>query len=87
MDARNCADFDVDETERQRDGANHVFGEIVISCTGRMHSMEALEAVGAEPLRNTILIDVSNPLQRSLLFAQRETRMNERKASTNTKNI
>jgi len=26
------------------------FGEIVISCTGGMHSMEALEAVGAEPL-------------------------------------
>jgi hypothetical protein len=60
---------------------------IVISCTGTMHSMEALEAVGPEPLRNTILIDVFNPLQRSLLFAQRETGMNERKASTNTKNI
>ena len=39
------------------------FGEIVISCTGGMHSMEALESVGAEPLRGKILIDVSNPLQ------------------------
>jgi predicted dinucleotide-binding enzyme len=28
-----------------------------------MHSMEALESVGVEPLRNKILIDVSNPLQ------------------------
>jgi hypothetical protein len=39
------------------------FGEIVISCTGGMHSMEALKSVGTEPLRNKILIDVSNPLQ------------------------
>jgi predicted dinucleotide-binding enzyme len=39
------------------------FGEVIISCTGGMHSMEALESVGAEPLRNKILIDVSNPLQ------------------------
>ena len=39
------------------------FGELVISCTGGMHSMEALESVGAEPLRSKILIDVSNPLQ------------------------
>jgi predicted dinucleotide-binding enzyme len=39
------------------------FGEVVISCTGGMHSMEALESVGPEPLRNKILIDVSNPLQ------------------------
>ena len=44
-----------------RDAA--AFGEIVISCTGGMHSMEALESVGVEPLRNKILIDVSNPLQ------------------------
>jgi len=44
-----------------RDAA--AFGEIVISCTGGMHSMEALESVGAEPLRGKILIDVSNPLQ------------------------
>jgi predicted dinucleotide-binding enzyme len=39
------------------------FGEVVISCTGGMHSMEALEAVGPAPLQNKILIDVSNPLQ------------------------
>src|SRR5262249_17424507 len=44
-----------------RDAA--AFGEVVISCTGGMHSMEALKSVGAEPLRNKILIDVSNPLQ------------------------
>jgi predicted dinucleotide-binding enzyme len=44
-----------------RDAA--AFGELVISCTGGMHSMEALESVGVEPLRNKILIDVSNPLQ------------------------
>ena len=39
------------------------FGELVISCTGGMHSMEALKSVGAGPLRGKILIDVSNPLQ------------------------
>jgi 8-hydroxy-5-deazaflavin:NADPH oxidoreductase len=44
-----------------RDAA--AFSEIVISCTGGMHSMEALESVGVEPLRGKILIDVSNPLQ------------------------
>jgi hypothetical protein len=44
-----------------RDAA--AFGEIIISCTGGMHSMEALKSVGAEPLRGKILIDVSNPLQ------------------------
>jgi 8-hydroxy-5-deazaflavin:NADPH oxidoreductase len=44
-----------------RDAA--AFGEIVISCTGGMHSMEALESVGVEPLHGKILIDVSNPLQ------------------------
>jgi predicted dinucleotide-binding enzyme len=41
------------------------FGEIVISCTGGMHSMEALGTIGVEPLRNKILIDVSNPLQQN----------------------
>jgi len=46
-----------------RDAAE--FGEIVISCTGGMHSMAALQSVGAEPLRNKILIDVSNPLQQT----------------------
>jgi predicted dinucleotide-binding enzyme len=44
-----------------RDAAG--FGEVVISCTGGMHSMEALQSVGVEPLQNKILIDVSNPLQ------------------------
>jgi predicted dinucleotide-binding enzyme len=44
-----------------RDAA--AFGEIAISCTGGMHSMEALESVGVKPLQNKILIDVSNPLQ------------------------
>jgi predicted dinucleotide-binding enzyme len=46
-----------------RDAAS--FGEVVISCTGGMHSMEALETVGAERLKNKILIDVSNPLQQN----------------------
>src|SRR5262245_29466921 len=41
------------------------FGEVVISCTGGMHSMEALQSIGADPLQNKILIDVSNPLQQS----------------------
>jgi 8-hydroxy-5-deazaflavin:NADPH oxidoreductase len=44
-----------------RDAAE--FGEVVISCTGGMHSMEALQSVGAQLLLNKILIDVSNPLQ------------------------
>jgi predicted dinucleotide-binding enzyme len=44
-----------------RDAA--VFGEIVISCTSGMHSMEALESVGPDPIRGKMLIDVSNPLQ------------------------
>jgi len=44
-----------------RDAAE--FGEVVISCTGGMYSIEALQSVGAEPLRNKILIDVSNPCQ------------------------
>jgi len=40
-----------------------VFGDIVISCTGGMHSMEALASIGEEPLHDKILIDVSNPLE------------------------
>jgi predicted dinucleotide-binding enzyme len=44
-----------------RDAA--AFGEVIINCTGGIHSMEALDSIGAEPLRNRILIDVSNPLQ------------------------
>jgi predicted dinucleotide-binding enzyme len=46
-----------------RDAAD--FGEIVISCTGGAHSIEALTSVGTEPLRGKILIDVSNPLQQA----------------------
>jgi predicted dinucleotide-binding enzyme len=42
-----------------------VFGEIVISCTGGAHSIEALEMVGAEALADKILIDISNPLQQA----------------------
>src|SRR5262245_18890445 len=44
-----------------RDAA--AFGEVIISCTGGMHSMEALESVGAEPLNGKILVVVSNPLR------------------------
>jgi 8-hydroxy-5-deazaflavin:NADPH oxidoreductase len=39
------------------------FGEIIFNCTGGAHSMEALNTVGAAPLRGKILIDVSNPLE------------------------
>jgi predicted dinucleotide-binding enzyme len=39
------------------------FGEIVFNCTGGSHSMDALNAAGAESLRGKILIDVANPLQ------------------------
>jgi 8-hydroxy-5-deazaflavin:NADPH oxidoreductase len=46
-----------------RDAAE--FGEVVISCTGGMHSMEALQTVGIEPLHNKIVVDVSNPLQQN----------------------
>ena len=41
------------------------FGEIVINCTGGVHSMEALSTVDAESLRGKILIDVSNPLEQA----------------------
>jgi 8-hydroxy-5-deazaflavin:NADPH oxidoreductase len=39
------------------------FGEVVFNCTGGSHSMDALNAAGAESLRGKILIDVANPLQ------------------------
>ena len=42
-----------------------VSAEIVINCTGGVHSMEALGTVNAESLRGKILIDVSNPLQQA----------------------
>jgi 8-hydroxy-5-deazaflavin:NADPH oxidoreductase len=38
------------------------FGEVVLNCTAGMHSVEALEAAGAENLRGKLLIDVSNSL-------------------------
>src|SRR5215217_2247280 len=41
------------------------FGEIVFNCTLGSASLEALEQAGAENLRDKILIDTSNPLDRS----------------------
>jgi 8-hydroxy-5-deazaflavin:NADPH oxidoreductase len=41
------------------------FGEVVFNCTLGAASLEALEQAGAENLRNKILIDTSNPLDRS----------------------
>jgi predicted dinucleotide-binding enzyme len=41
------------------------FGEIVFNCTLGLASLEALEQAGAESLRGKVLIDTSNPLDRS----------------------
>lgn len=41
------------------------FGEIIFNCTLGSASMEALQQAGAENLRGKILIDTSNPLDRS----------------------
>jgi hypothetical protein len=41
------------------------FGEIVFNCTLGSASMQALEQAGAENLKGKILIDTSNPLDRS----------------------
>ena len=41
------------------------FGEIIFNCTLGSASMEALQKAGAENLRGKILIDTSNPLDRS----------------------
>src|SRR5512145_944594 len=41
------------------------FGEIVFNCTLGSASMEALQQAGAENLKGKILIDTSNPLDRS----------------------
>jgi predicted dinucleotide-binding enzyme len=38
------------------------FGQVVFNCTGGMVSLDALNAAGAENLRNKTLVDVSNPL-------------------------
>jgi len=41
------------------------FGEIVFNCTLGSASLDALQTVGADNLRGKILIDTSNPLDRS----------------------
>ncbi len=39
-----------------------VFGEIIFNCTKGLYSLEALEMVGKNNLKDKILVDVSNPL-------------------------
>ena len=41
------------------------FGEVILNCTLGMASLEALEMAGAENLKDKILIDTSNPIDRS----------------------
>jgi predicted dinucleotide-binding enzyme len=41
------------------------FGEVVFNCTLGMASLEALQMAGAENLRDKILIDTANPIDRS----------------------
>ncbi|HSJ89890.1 MAG TPA: NAD(P)-binding domain-containing protein [Anaerolineales bacterium] len=41
------------------------FGEIIFNCTLGMASLDALQLAGAENLRNKILIDTANPIDRS----------------------
>src|SRR5436190_23388559 len=41
------------------------FGEIIFNCTLGSASLEALQQAGAENLKDKILIDTSNPLDRS----------------------
>lgn len=41
------------------------FGEIIFNCTLGMASMDALQQAGAENLNGKVLIDTSNPLDRS----------------------
>lgn len=41
------------------------FGEIIFNCTLGSSSLEALEQAGAENLRDKVLIDTSNPLDRN----------------------
>ena len=59
------------------DAAAH--GEVVINATAGGHSLEALEAAGAENLAGKILVDVANPLDFSkgmpptLLFCNTES--------------
>jgi predicted dinucleotide-binding enzyme len=42
-----------------------VFGEIILNCTLGSASLEALDLAGAENLKDKVLIDTSNPLDRS----------------------
>ncbi|HEY8466333.1 MAG TPA: NAD(P)-binding domain-containing protein [Solirubrobacterales bacterium] len=51
--------------ERAREGAfadAAAFGELLFNCTAGVHSLDALEAAGAENLAGKVLIDVANPL-------------------------
>ena len=41
------------------------FGEIIFNCTMGMYSMDALEMAGAQNLTGKILIDTSNPIDRT----------------------
>jgi 8-hydroxy-5-deazaflavin:NADPH oxidoreductase len=41
------------------------FGEVILNCTLGMASLEALHSAGAENLNGKILIDTSNPIDRS----------------------
>ena len=41
------------------------FGEIIFNCTMGMHSLNALQAAGAENLKGKILVDTSNPIDRT----------------------
>ncbi len=41
------------------------FGEVVVNATAGAHSLEALEAAGAENLRGKVLIDIGNALDAS----------------------
>lgn len=41
------------------------FGEIIFNCTNGMHSLEALQMAGAEHLNGKVLIDTSNPIDRT----------------------
>jgi predicted dinucleotide-binding enzyme len=47
------------------------FGEVVFNCTAGVHSLEALDAAGAEALAGKVLIDVANPLDFSAGFPPR----------------
>ena len=41
------------------------FGEVMFNCTLGMHSLDALQAAGTENLKDKILIDTANPIDRS----------------------